>query len=277
MRGMKVIFTSHRVENLQFMKSEFEKAKVIVLEEPRNEVFQEVLKGNISVEAYVNLIDTQFPVYTSKLIQMLKELGNKDILQIEPYLEEVERLSRYNTGDERVRDMERKVNLAYLDYVESFMRGDFDEIVSKVIDFAKADAQRFVMRDEMRAKSILELEEENMVIEAGVMHSKLAEILNAETVSIPELIAERLNIKYIENPGNVLTKSFIYDFDCDRELLAARSLIYVTLTKKEEIVPESDSFPHFTHEQKLVRFVNNLSYERCKKVFFKLWKFEKGI
>ena len=265
---MKVVFTSHRVENLPFLKKEFEKSDVIVLEEPKNDLLEKVLNGEISVESYLRFVDTQFPLYTRKLIEMLKEFRGKRILQIEPYLEEVEKLREENRGDERVREIERKVNLAYLDYVEAFMRGDFDEIVEKVIDFAKADAERFVIRDKMRADAI----NFDCVIEAGVMHTKLAEFLDAETVSIPELIAEKLGVEYLEPPGNILTKSFIYGFDCERELLAARSLIYVTLTKKEELSPNDVEFPHFLYEQKLIRFVNKLDYEKCERLFFKLWR-----
>ncbi len=266
---MRVIFTSHRVENIPFLRAEFEKSEVIVLEEPRNDVFYDVLSGKISVEEYVRIIDTQFPVYTARLVEMLRSMRDKTILQVEPYLQEVERLRNFGKGDERVREMERKVNLAYVDYAESFLKGDFDEIVSKVIEFAKADAERFVMRDEMRAGAI---EVEDAVIEAGVMHTKLAEILDAETISIPELIAERLGVKYLETPGNVLTSSYIHGFDCEEELLAARSLVYISLVEKKEMEPdEAQQFPHFVHEQKIIRFVNRLDYEKCKKIFSRLW------
>ncbi len=239
-----------------------------MLEEPKNEIFADVLAGTISVETYVSIIDTQFPVYTAKLIEMLRKFKGKRILQIEPYLEEVEKLREFKGGDERVREMERKVNLAYLDYVESFMRGDFDEIVQKVIGFAKVDAERFVMRDKMRAEAL----DFDATVEAGVIHTKLAELLDAEVVSIPELIAEKLGVKYIENPGNTLTKSYIHGFDCDEELLAARSLIYISLVEKKEILPSSEQpYPHFVNEQKIVRFVNKLDYNKCKKAFMRLW------
>ncbi len=267
---MIVVLTSHRVENLPFLRREFEKNNKIVLEEPKNNILKEVLEGKMEVETYVRMINTQFPVYTSKLLETLRELKDKEILQIEPYLEEVEKLQEFRGGNEKVRDMERKVNLAYLDYVEAFMKGDFDEIIQRVINFAKADAERFVMRDEMRAK---EIDFDDATIEAGVMHTKLVELLDAEVVHVPELIADRLNVKYLDTPGNTLTKSFIYEFDCDRELLAARSLIYVTLVEKKEMLPtDSDPFPHFVHEQKVIRFVNKLDYEKCKKVFLKLWQ-----
>ncbi len=267
---MKIVFSSHRVENLPFIEREFQKADVIVLEEPKNDLFYDVLENKISVEEYVKNVNTQFPLYTSELVKMLRKFSDREIYQIEPYLEEVEKLRYTNTGDERVREMERKVNLAYIDYTESFIKSDFDEIVQKVIDFAKADAERFIMRDRMRAEAI---DFDNAVVEAGLMHTKLAEFLDADTVLVPELIARELNTEYLDPPGNVLTKAFIYGEDADFSLLAARSLVFVTLVEKKEMLPDSvDRYPHFVHEQKLVRFVNRLDYERCRKIFTSLWK-----
>lgn len=274
---MKVVFSSHRVENIPFLEKEIESARVVVLEEPENDFFTEVLAGNIAPKSYVELVDTQFPVYTEKLMEMLKKVLQKHsemkILQIEPYLKEVENLRYLNRGDERVREMERKVNLAYVDYAESFLRGDFDEIVDKVITFAEADAERFLMRDKMRAEALIEAQLESpSVIEAGVMHTKLAELLNAEYVSIPELIASQIGVEYLDTPGNMLTKSFLYEFDCDRELLAAQSLVYVSIVEKKEMIPDSaDPFPHFTHEQKVIRFVKRLGYNKCRQIFHRIW------
>lgn len=266
---MKVVFTSHRVENLPFLRREFESSEIIVLEEPKNEYFDKVLSQKIDIESYVKLIDTQFPLYTKKLIELLRNLKDKNIIQIEPYLEEVERIRNFGTGDQRVIDAERRANLAYIDYIESFMKKNFEDIIEKVIRFAKADAERFILRDEMRARAI----QEDATIEAGVMHTKLAELLDADTVSIPQLIAKRLSVNYVENPGTVLTKSYIYNFDCDEELLAARSLIYISLVEKKELLPSTENpYPHFINEQKVTRFVNKLDFEKCRRIFDKLWK-----
>lgn len=267
---MKVVLTSHRVENLSFIKREFEKANIIILEEPKNDLFHDVMEGKLEIEEYVRRLDTPFPIYTKKLVEMLRNLKGKEILQVEPYLEEVEKLRTFNSGDERVREMERKVNMAYIDYTESFLKSDFDEVVEKVIRFAQADAERFIMRDRMRADAIEPAD--NQVIEAGLMHRKLAEFLDAEVVNIPEMIAEKIGAKYLESPGNVLTQAFINGEECDFNLLAARNLVFVTLLEKKEMTPDFEGdFPHFIHEQKLVRFVNKLDYEKCRKVFTKFW------
>lgn len=105
---MKVIYTTPRVENLQLLKSEFSSYDVIVLEEPKNDLFCDALEGKITVDFYVKKIGTQFPLYTGKLMEMLKELRRKEIIQVEPYLEEVEKLKNLGEGDERVREMEKK-------------------------------------------------------------------------------------------------------------------------------------------------------------------------
>jgi len=267
---MKVVLTSHRVENLPFIKEEFEKANIIILEEPKNDLLYDAIEGKLEIDEYVRRLDTPFPIYTKKLIEMLRNLKGKEILQIEPYLEEVEKLRTFNSGDERVREMERMVNMTYIDYAESFLKSDFDEIVEKVLRFAQADAERTVMRDRMRADAIEPVD--SQVIEAGLMHRKLAEFLDAEVVSIPEMIAEKIRTEYLESPGNMLTQAFINGEECDFNLLAARSLVFVTLLEKKEIVPDFEGdFPHFIHEQKLARFVNRLDYEKCRKVFTKFW------
>ncbi len=275
---MRILFTSHRVENLQFFVEFSRDVETVILEEPENEYFPMVLSGEMDVGDYLELIDTQFPVYTERLLKVLSEMRDKRIVQMEPYLQEVEKLRYFNRGDESVREMERKVNLAYIDYAESFLKGDFDELVDKVVVFAEADAERFVMRDKMRAKAISELEGvDNSIVEAGVMHTKLLEYLNdlvgsVDSHFVPELVASKLNMEYVETPGNTLTKSFIDDFDCDRELLAAQSLIYVSIVEKKEMLPdEVEPFPHFIHEQKIIRFVRRLSYDKCRKLFQKIW------
>lgn len=267
---MKVILTSRRVENLPFIREEFEKASVILLEEPRNDLFYDVLEGKLDAEEYVRKLDTPLPVFTKKFVEILRGLKNKRILQVEPYLEEVEKLRNFNSGNERVREIERRVNKAYIDYTESFLKSDFDEVVENVIEYVKLDAERILMRDRMRADAVEP--EEGLVIEAGMMHRKLAEFLNADVVSIPEIIAEKLGTKYLESPDNELINAFI-DEEQDLKylnLLAARNLVFVTLLEKKEMVPDfEEDFPHFIHEQKLVRFVNNLDYEKCRKVFEK--------
>lgn len=267
---MRVVYTSPRIENLQFLKSEFSNYSVIVLEEPKNDLFHDVLEGKITLDLYVRKISTQFPLYTRKLIEMLKELKSREIMQVEPYLEEVERLKNFSEGDERVKEMEKRVNALYIDYTESFLKSDFDEIVEKVLRFSEAEAERIMLRDEMRAKALDDLDE--AVIEAGMNHIKLAEILDAESVRIPEIIAERLGTRYLENPGEKLLKAFIFEEDDDLRLLAARNLIFTSLLEKREMEPDFDGdYPHFTHEQKLVRFVDKLDYEKCRKLFYRFW------
>ncbi|WP_202319511.1 hypothetical protein [Archaeoglobus neptunius] len=266
---MKVILTTSRVENLIFIKKEFEKANVIILEEPRNDLFHEVVEGKIDVDFYVRKIGTQFPVYTARKIEMLRNMRGKEILQIEPYLEEVEKIRNFSTGDEGVREMERKVNKAHAEYTESFMI-DFDEIVEKYLNFARADAERILMRDRMRAEAIKPADD--LVVEAGIRHIKLAELLDAEAVFIPGYIAGELGMEYRETPVDALMRALICEEDCDYSLLAARSLIFITLVEKREMVPDFEGdYPHFVHEQKLARFVSKLDYERCKKFFKRFW------
>jgi len=267
---MRIIYNSPRVENLQFLKLEFSGFDTIILEEPRNDLFYDVLDGKISVDFYARKISTQYPLYTQKLMEMLKELRDRRIMQVEPYLEEVEKLRNLGEGDDRVREMERKVSALYIDYTESFLKADFEEVVEKILRLSKAEAERIVMRDEMRAK-VLE-NWDNAAVEAGINHFKLSEILDAESVRIADIIAERIGTRYLESPEERILKAFIFDEDENFALLAARNLVFITLLEKRETLPDFDGdYPHFVHEQKLVRFVEKLDYEKCKKLFYRFW------
>ncbi len=267
---MKIVFNSPRVENIPFIKKEFEKFDIIVLEEPKNDLFYDVLEGKLAPQAYARKIHTSYPLYTEKLMDMLRGMRRKQIFQVEPYLEEVERLRNFNEGDSRVKEMERRVNMHYVDFTESFLKADFEEIIEKTLKFSEADAERLKMRDEMRAKALEEFD--NAIVEAGMDHFLLAELLNAEHVRIPEIIARTLGTEYLEIPGSRLLRAFIKGEEEDFRLLAARNLIFITLLEKREMVPDFEGdFPHFVHEQKLVRFVNKLDYEKCKKLFYKFW------
>ncbi len=53
-----------------------------------------------------------------------------------------------------------------------------------------------------------------------------------------------------------------------RKLLAARSLIYVSLLTKEELLPTQEQpTPHLAEEVRLKAFVDKLDYEACASLF----------
>ncbi len=287
---MLIVFVSHRIELLPLFEEFAGKYSTIVLEEPRSEL-RELLEGKMSIDEYVKWLDTPFPLFTryeAELILRLCSAGKK-ILQIEPYLEVIEGMhyaiergefESYikNERVKAVREMEKRATGAHLRYQEVFMQHNFDRLVEATIAFAKADAERFRMRDYMRARALSNLND--ALVEAGQMHVVLPEYLRrmgveAETINLSEIAARRCGVEPAQNPGTMLTMNYILGekIDADREkLLAAQALVYISLIKKEEMLPTSENpFPHLIDEIKVAKFAGSLSYEDCKKVFERIW------
>ena len=287
-----VLFTSHRVEMLKHFEEYAEKFDKIVIEEPRDNLFEKMLKGEIAIEDYVDQLNTAFPLYSQYQCELLRKLysAGKEIYQIEPYLEILEMIHKAiekNKLDElpdnedvrKVREIERKVNKAWIEYQEAFIRKDFDGLVNAMIEFTKADAERFKIRDEMRAREIAKIDGK-VLVEAGHIHILLPQYLEnygfkVSTVSLPEMVAKKLGIEFYQNPGNLLTVKFMLGEKVDEneaKIMAARGLIYISLTPKEELLPSDDEpYPHLIRECKLAKIVNKLSYEECKRLFYKIW------
>ena len=51
------------------------------------------------------------------------------------------------------------------------------------------------------------------------------------------------------------------------DLLAARSLIYIKLINKEELVPEKSKAPHVEDEIEVNRLVDRLGFDQCRQLF----------
>jgi len=290
-----VLFTSHRVEMLPHFEEYAVKFDKIIIEEPRDKDFERMLKGEITVEDYVEKLNTAFPVYSQYQCELLKKLyaKGKKIHQVEPYLEILEKIHKAiergkveeipsDEDTTKVREIERKVNEAWIDYQEAFIKKDFDGLVDATVRFSKADAERFKVRDFMRAREIAKVIEDNsgVLVEAGQIHLLLPKYLEelgfkVSTVSLPEMVAKKLGIELYPNPGNELTKKFMLGEDISDEearLMAARGLIYISLVPKEEMLPSDDNpYPHLIEENKIAKAVSKLSYDGCKKLFYKLW------
>lgn len=291
-----ILFTSHRVEMLPHFEEEAKKRDVIIIEEPRDEYFQRMLEESVKVEEYVHNLNTSFPVYSKHQCEILRRLHGmgKKIYQSEPYLEalevihkaiekgEFERLPRGGVIAE-VQNIERTVNEAWLDYQEAFIKKDFDALVDATVRFTKADAERFKIRDRMRAEEVAKIIEESngsVLIEAGQIHILLPKYLEelgfkVSTLNLPEVIAKMLGIELYPNPGNELTKKFMLEEDVDDDtarVMAARGIMYISLIPKEEMLPSEDNpYPHLIEENKVAKAVSKLSYEGCRKLFYKIW------
>lgn len=296
---LNVCLTTYRVEILELLKKELEKCDVVMLEQPDNKLLYDYLEGRKNLSEYVEEIDTNLPVFTAHLLEILKKMHEKGviILQVEPYLENLERIYMAIDGGELenvlreedvriVHKMEKRTTKMLIEYQEAFLEGDFDALVDATINFTKADAERFKVRDYMRAMAIRnmieELEPSSIFVEAGQMHFLLPEYLsrmleNTEIMvtRVVEKLAENCNLKLIPNPGNLLTEEYIRDNRVDEEeerLMAARGLVYISMIKKEEMLPTDENpCPHLVDEAKVADFVYGLSYNDCRRKFGELW------
>ncbi|AEA47803.1 hypothetical protein [Archaeoglobus veneficus] len=290
---MLVVFVSHRVEFLPLFEEEAKKWDTIILEEPRSRELDELFKGKMGVDEYAKWLDTPFPLFTRRQAEMLVRLHRmgKRILEVEPYLQVIEgihdavergQFEEY-VKDERVqavREIERRATEALIRYQEVFMQRDFDKLVDATVSFAKVDADRFRMRDYMRAKAIAEIADNRALIEAGQMHVMLPEYLRrmgieVKTLNLPEVAARKCGIEFVQNPGTVLTRMYILGKNVSEDeerLLAAQALVYISLVGKEEMVPtENSPFPHLLDETKVAKFASRLSYEDCRRFFERVW------
>ncbi len=301
-----IAFVSHRIEIIPVFSKLAEPCDLIILEEPFDEHFRRMLRGEISVEDYVSESFLEFPKFSVAFYQVLKKLydSGKEIVQIEPYQECLlsihERLIGGCSIDELLRDntlkevyyAEKEASKALIDYYKVSLSGDFEEVVYSIKSFAKADAKRFRLRDSMRALKIREfLENSNLkkvIVETGYMHLYLEKCLKeifpevVESISVLDILAELFcNRRFQQAPGDVLTGSYIFEEEINEEfenLLAARSLIYISLLGKEERVPTLENrAPHLKEETELANFVNTLSFSQCKELYQKIRKtFVKG-
>jgi hypothetical protein len=71
-------------------------------------------------------------------------------------------------------------------------------------------------------------------------------------------------------PGDILTLHYAFHDGLQEDLanlLAARSLIYIKLIRKEELIPGNSEAPHAEDEVKVNRLVDRLNFNHCKELF----------
>jgi len=290
-------FSHHRLEVIPHLETFLKEVDLVILEEPENERFEECLKGKISLEEYLEAEDYAFPEYVRASLRLFRKYYQKGkrFFQIEPYFSILKKIYEgCKNGDvkglgkeyEKVYEMERKCTEKLLEFYEASLSSDFDKIVEKVIAFSKVDAERFILRDEMRLSAILEAlpQKGKVFIEAGTSHlylyRELLKKLHHKWKVRLFYLLEGLSLKETGKrwnypPGELLTLKHIFRKELREEeekLLSARALIYIKIIPKEELFPTSENpYPHFYAELKAYNLVNKLSFEDCKKLYFRLF------
>jgi len=288
-------FSSHHVEALPYIRAQMEKNQIIVLEEPPSPHFPAMLQGTLSIEDYVMELDSVFPEFANHMCRLLQELHKKNrrIFQVEPYLEKLvqihELFASGKTAAEviqkpdlsEVYEAEKRATGALLSYYAVSTADSFAAVVEAVKEFARADASRLTLRERLRAKAIgsLYTPGQNMYVEAGYIHYPIYRYLRNELGGkqrikvvyllapvIKKLKGKRRNM----GPGDILTLHYAIHNGLEEDLadlLAARSLIYIMLISKEELLPGRSETPHIEDEIEVNRLVDKLDFSQCKDLF----------
>jgi hypothetical protein len=289
-------FSSHRMEVIPFAKRLMENHDVIILEEAANPKFIAMLEKEISIDEYLSEIDSGFPGFSRRIYKLLRwfyEKG-KEILQIEPYIENLMNIHDMFFNGKQPSDVlkipglrevykaEKNATGALLHFYESSLSSSFKEVIEAVRNFARADAERFRLRDTMRARAIVKVLPNNksVYVEAGAVHTYLEKLLRQllgikiqiNSLFLLEPVVKKLaGEKQVIAPGDILTQHYIFGRRKDEEfetLQTARALIYIQLIEKEEIAPSrSEKTPHIKDEIRATELVNKLSFAQCKKLY----------
>ena len=300
-------FSSHRIETLNAVKRLMKRHDVIITEEAQNPCFVDMLNKKISIKKYIQEEHLTFPQFSQKYYMILRSLhrNGKMILQIEPFIERLLQIYEMFSDGKRPEDVmknpllaivyraEKKTTAALLDFYEYSLKDSFPDVVEAVMRFAQADAERFRIRDSIRAEAIAKkitediTENKKVYVEAGGIHIYLEKMLKQRlrekrpirAVSLQEpLIKKMTGQTTFMPPGDLLTIYYILKKrknEAFERLQAARSLIYVKLLKKEEMLPKRKvRAPHIEDAIMVNELVRKLSLRQCEEIYRKI-RFQK--
>lgn len=291
-----IVFSSHRIEFLSSIANYMQQSNLIILEEAPNDMFRKMLKEEITIKEYLEEELFEFPEFSYRFYKILQGLykNGKEILQIEPYMERLLKIydmfSNGKTPQEvelipelkEVYEVEKKATKELIDFYEASISSPFNEIVEIVKKFAKADAERFRLRDSLRANEILSSlpKKGRIFIEAGAIHQYLSRLLSEKLsnlckvnkiFSLEDKVKKITGKRWLFPFGDILTLRYIF---CKREneelenILSARSIIYIMLIEKEEMLPDKkNKTPHLMDEIEVLRMVKKLSFKDCEKLY----------
>ncbi|MFO7962448.1 MAG: hypothetical protein R6U50_00860 [Desulfobacterales bacterium] len=301
MKHMNVGFSIHRPEMIPKTAELMGRHEAVFLEEPPLPEYESMLEGRISVEDYLLPQDLEYPEFSRQMCNLEKQLhaAGKQLIQVEPFYEVLlsihEFFARGNTPNDLkpnhlsyyVYMAERQTTAALLHFYQTAAASSFNAVVEAVIRFAKADAQRFRLRDSLRAQAIVKRVDQysSIYVEAGTIHyllwRELYRMLSSD-FHIKPVFLNRLVMKegephsHLYSPGDRLTLFYIFHprgVNQQKELLlAARSIIYSKIIQKQESFEKSDSFRHVADEIACIGMVKKLTLDDCRNLFARIRK-----
>ena len=286
----------HRPEMIPIMAEQMRKHDTVVLEEPPSPDFGKMLRGDMSIEDYLSTLDLEFPEFNRRMYSLLRKFYNegKNVLQIEPFLEFLLKIHGFfaegHTPDDIKKNSieylvylaERNATAALLSFYRTVMNGSFEQVIESVKKFAQKDAERFRLRDSLRAQALTSIFKSypSAYIEAGLMHYPLWMLLRRQMrqpnrlhlIFLADSALKRFGVKgRLYGPGDQLTLMNIFHpihKQTEREtVLAARSLIYSKIVAKDEFSSDLNNLPNIFNELRCINMVGGLELEDCRRLF----------
>ena len=168
-----------------------------------------------------------------------------------------------------------------IDFYRVSTSGKLAANIEAVKRFTRSDAQRFALRDRMRATAMADFitAHSHTYIEAGLIHfplwHELKRLLPAGyPLRVHFLMADAVRSmgyrSHRYGPGDLLTLHYRFH-PCRRfrveDHLAARALIYSKLIVKEEIMDADEPYPHTRDELEVGAMTARLSLTDCRRLY----------
>ncbi len=290
-----LVLANHRPETIPAVQRLMARHDAVILEEPPDPQFLPMLNGQVPIDTYLETQDLAYPEFSRRMAGVLRECHRAGIrlYQIEPFIDHLLAIhERFARGDgpsdlptgtalHRVYLVERKATAALIDFYTISTSGPLAATIEAVKRFARSDAQRFALRDRMRAAAMADViaAHGRTYIEAGLIHFPLWQELRRRLptgypLRVHFLMADAVRSmgyrSHLYGPGDLLTLH--YRFHPQRrfqgeDLLAARALIYSKLIAKEEIIDADEPYPHTRDELEVAAVTARLTLTDCRRLY----------
>ncbi len=290
-----LVLANHRPETVGAAQRLMVQHDAVVLEEPPDPQFLPMLTGQVTIDSYLEAQDLEYPEFSRRMAGVLRERhrAGTRLYQIEPFIEHLlaihERFADGHGPDDlptgtamhRVYLAEREATAALIDFYQVSTSGPLAASIEAVKRFARSDAQRFALRDRMRAAAMVDVitVHDHVYIEAGQIHFPLWRALKRRLpagfpLRVHFLMADAVRSMgyrgHLYGPGDLLTLHYRFHpqrrFQAE-DLLAARALIYSKLIAKEEIVDADEPYPHTRDELEVSAMTAHLSMGDCRRLY----------
>ena len=290
-----LVLANHRPETVPAALSLMTGYDAVILEEPPDDRFPEMLAGRLDIDAYLATQDLEYPEFSRRMAKGLRQrhLQGTLLYQVEPFIEHLLAIhERFADGQgpadlpvgttlHQVYLAERAATKALIDFYSASAGGGFTNLLAAVRRFARADAQRFNLRDRLRAAAIPDLLKRpgRTFIEAGQIHFPLWGELRRRlptgfALRVHFLMADAVRTmgyhRHLYGPGDRLT--LLYRFHPngrfrEAERLAAQALIYNKIIIKEEITDVGEPYPHTRDELEVAALTEGLTITDCRRLY----------